>query len=143
MESCSTEEGATAEEELGTEELDCTFTLELETTSDELECVPTEDENGIEELDCVFALELDATTDELDTPADELEELTTEDEFTCPPLEYIPVEEELFPSISVLLFPLSPSHAVKISATAAMPNNATRCFRFICSLLLAVNHWLS
>jgi hypothetical protein len=95
-----------------------------------------------DELDCTSALELEATTDELNTPIDELEELTAADEFTCPPLEYIPVEDELSPSVSVPLFPLSPSHAAKISATAAMPNNAIRCFCFICSLLLAVNHWL-
>jgi len=82
-----------------------------------------------DELDCTFAPELDATTDELDLPIEELEELTTED--------------ELSPSVSVPLFPLSPPHAAKISATVAMPNNATRCFCFICSLLLAVNHWLS
>jgi len=142
MESCSTEEGATAEEELGTEELDCTFTLELETTSDELECVPTEDETGIEELDCAFAPELETTTDELDPFTEELEDLTTEDEFICSQLEDIPVEDELFPCGSVLLFPLSPLHAAKISAAAAMHNNATRCFCFICRLPLAVNHWL-
>jgi len=89
-----------------------------------------------EELDCAFTLELD-------TPIDELEDLTTGEEFPCPPLEYIPAEDELFPSVSVLLFPLSPPHAAKISATAAMPNNATRCFCFICSLLLALNIRLS
>jgi hypothetical protein len=89
-----------------------------------------------EELDCTFSLELD-------TPIEELEELTTEDEFICSLLEYIPVEDELPSSVSVPLFPLSPSHAAKISATAAMHNNATRCFCFICRLPLAVNHWLS
>ena len=132
------------------EELDCTFTLELDATTDELdlltdelEDLAVEEDSVTDELDCAFTPELDTTADELDTPADELEELTAEDEFSCPPLEYIPVEDELSPSVSVPLFPLSPSHAVKISATAAMPNNATRCFRFICSLLLAVNHWLS
>jgi len=95
-----------------------------------------EEDSVTDELDSAFALELETTIDEL-------EDLTTEEEFTCPPLEYIPAEDELSPSVSVPLFPLSPPHAAKISANAAMPNNAIRCFCFICSLLLAVNHWLS
>jgi hypothetical protein len=88
-----------------------------------------------DELDSTFALELETTTDELNPPTDELEDLTTEEEFICPLLEYIPAEDELSPSVSVLLFPLSPSHAARIRATATIPNNAIRCFRFIfCSL---------
>lgn len=47
---------------------------------DELDNAPTEDESGTEELDCTFALELETTGDELDPPTDELEDLTTEDE---------------------------------------------------------------
>jgi len=81
-----------------------------------------------DELDSTFALELETTADELDPFTDELEELTAED--------------ELSPSVSVPLFPLSPSHAAKIRATATIPNNAIRRFCFI-SLLLAVNYQLS
>ena len=88
-------------------------------------------------------LNWETTTDELDSQIDELEELTTEDKFTCSLLEYISAEDELFPSGSVPLLPLSPSHAVKISTTATMPNNTIRCFCFICRLPLAVNHLLS
>ena len=131
------------EEDSVTDELDCAFTLELETTTDELdlltdelEDLAIEEDSVTDELDSAFALELETTIDEL-------EELTTGDEFTCSPLEYIPVEDELFPCGSVLLFPLSPSHAAKISAAAAMHNNATRCFCFICCLLLALNLRLS
>lgn len=40
---------AMAEDESGAEELDCDVTLELETTSNELEDAPTEDENELED----------------------------------------------------------------------------------------------
>jgi hypothetical protein len=137
------------EEESETEELDCTFTLELETTTDELdtltdelEDLTTEDESGVEELDCTFTLELETTSDELDTPIDELEDLTTEEEFICSLLEEFSMEDELSPSDSELLFPLSPSQAAKIRATATIPNSVIRCFCFICFLLLALNHRL-
>jgi hypothetical protein len=116
--------------------------VEEDSATDELDDLTTEEERGTEELDCAFAPELETTTDELDPFTEELEELTAGDEFTCPPLEYISAEDELSPSGSVPLFPLSPSHAAKISATTAMHNNATRCFCFICRLPLAVNHWL-
>lgn len=132
------------------EELDCTFTLELDATTDELdlltdelEDLAVEEDSVTDELDCAFAPELDTTTDEPDSQIDELEELTAGDEFTCPPLEYIPVEDELSPSVSVPLFPLSPPHAAKISATASIPNNAIRCFCFICRLPLTLNIRLS
>jgi len=81
-----------------------------------------------DELDCTFTLELEATTDELDIPANELENLTTEDEYNCPLLEYVSAEDELSPSVSTLLFPPSPMHAAKISATATIPNKTIRCF---------------
>jgi len=97
------------------DELGDAFTLELETGMDELD-IPTEDERGIEELEAPPTLELEITSDELDVPTDELEDLTT--------------EEELPPSTSVPLFPLSPPHAVKIRAMATIPNNVTRCFIF-------------
>jgi len=80
---------------------------------------------------------------EEDSVTDELDDLTTGDEFPCSPLEYISAEDELFPSVSVLLFPLSPPHAAKISANATMPNKTIRCFRFIYFLHLALNHRLS
>ena len=125
------------------EELDRAFAPELDATTDELdlltdelEDLAVEEDSVTDELDRAFAPELEVTTDELD-------DLTTGDEFICSPLEYIPDEDELFPSVSVPLFPLSPSHAAKISATAAMPNNAIRCFCFIRSLLLALNIRLS
>lgn len=98
-----------------------------------------EEDSGTEELDCTFALELKTATDELDIPPDELEDLTTEDEFTCSPLEDISAEDEPSPSGSVPLFPLSPSHAARIRAAATMPKNIIRCFRFISFLLLAAN----
>jgi len=124
------------------DELDSTFALELKTTTDELdtltdelEDLTTEDDSGTEELDCDFALELETISDVLDAPTDELEDLTTEEEFICPPLEDISTEDELSPSGSVLLFPLSLPHAAKIRATATIPRNAIHCFCFIfCSL---------
>ncbi len=135
-------EDSTTEEESGIEELDCDFALELETTTDELdpltdelEDLTTEDESGTDELDCNFTLELETTIDELDPLTDELEDLTTEEEFICSLLEENSMEEELSPSDSELLFPLSPSHAAKIRATATIPNNAIRCFCFICSFI--------
>ena len=133
-------EDSMVEEESGTDELDCNFTLELEATTDELdpltdelEDLTTEDESGTDELDCNFTLELETTGDELDTPTDELEDLTTEDEFICSLLKDISTEDELSSSDSKLLFPLSLSQAARIRATATTPNNAIRCFCFIFS----------
>jgi hypothetical protein len=98
-------------------------TDELENlTTEELENFSTEDESAIEELDGSFALELETRSNELDTPIDELENLA--------------VEEELSPSGSVLLFPLSPPHAAKIRTTDTIPRNAIHCFRFIFYSLL-------
>ncbi len=110
-------EDFTTEEESGAEELDCNVTLELETTSDELEDFTTEEESGAEELDCDVALELKTASDELETTDDELSSSDTE-----------------------LLFPLSPSQATKINATATIPNKVIRCFRFISFLLLTLNY---
>ncbi len=102
---------------------------------DALEDSTTEEESGIEELDCNFALELETTNDELDTPTDELEDLTTEEEYIGSLLEENSMEEELSPSDSELLFPLSPPQATKIKVTAIIPNNAIRCFCFIAPYL--------
>jgi len=99
------EEENTAPDEYGGDEEDelNTPTDELENlTTEELENFSTEDESGIEELDCTFTLELETTSEV--------------------------VEEELSPSGSVLLFPLSPPHDAKIRATATIQNNVIRCF---------------
>jgi hypothetical protein len=56
----------------------------------------------------------------------------TEEEFTGSLLEDISAEDELYPSVSVPLFPLSPPHAAKIRAIAAIANNVIRCSCFIC-----------
>jgi len=102
---------------------------------DALEDSTTEEESGIEELDCNFALELETIYDELNIPTDELEYLTTEDEFICSLLEENSMEDELSSSDSKLLFPLSLSHAAKIRATATTPSNVIRCFCFIAPYL--------
>jgi len=112
-------------------------TEELEATSDELD-------------ETVFALLLDpfAEDEKSDEELDpdeipELEKSSLEEDVTCPPLEDISPEDELLPSVSELLFPLSPSHAARIRATATIPKNIIRCFCFICFLLLALNHRFS
>lgn len=113
------------------DELDGNVTLELETTSDELEDFTTEEESGAEELDCDVALELKTASDELDTPTDELDCKVS--------LELETTDDELSSSDTELLFPLSPSQATKINATATIPNKVIRCFRFISFLLLTLN----
>jgi hypothetical protein len=107
---------------------------ELNTPNDELEDIPTEDESGTDELDGTFTLELETS--------DELEDLTVEDELNCPLLEENSTEDELYPSDSELLFPLSPPQDMRIRAAATIPRNAIRCFCFI-FLLLTLNHQLS
>jgi len=121
------------------DELDGNVTLELETTSDELEDFTTEDESRTEELDCNVALELKTT-------GDELEDFTTEEESGAEELdcnvtlELETTDDELSSSDTELLFPLSPSQATKINATATIPNKVIRCFRFISFLLLTLNY---
>jgi len=99
---------------------------------------------SIEELD-TSADELENNSElELNAPIDELEDISPEDKITLeeldpdeiPELEKSsPEEDELSPSVSELLFPLSLSHAPKIKATATIPRNAIHCFCFIfCSL---------
>jgi len=95
---------------------------ELNIPSDELENSTTEDEDSVTN--------------------NELEDSTTEDKLICPLLEENSIEDELFLSVSELLFPLSPPQATKIRTVATIPNNTIRCFRFF-FLFLCLNRPLS
>ena len=97
-----------------------------------------EDENRAEELERTFTLELESANDELENSAVEDERSDEElDADSCTLLEDPSAEDELSPSVPEPLFPLSPPQARKIRATAAMPGKTNRCFCFI-SLFLSL-----